>query len=61
MKGRKKSTTERNEQLLIKLSESVKNTLLDISNERRKAKAPNKGLSDIAFELINEGLKTIKK
>ena len=61
MKGRKKSTTERNEQLLIRLSESEKNSIRDISNERKKAKQKNNTLGEIVGELINEGLKTIKK
>ena len=49
------------EQLLIRLSESAKNSIRDIANERKKAKKANNTLADVANELINEGLKTITK
>ena len=56
-----KDKATNHEQLLIRLSESAKNSIRDISNNRKKAKEEKNSLSDVANELINEGLKTITK
>ena len=49
------------EQVLVRLSETTKNNIRDISNERKKKKAPKNTITDVVEELVNEGLKTITK
>ncbi len=56
-----KNKATNHEQLLVRLSETTKNAIRDISNNRKKAKKANNSLADVAEELLNEGLKTITK